>query len=81
MLCTYNLEIDLESGIHLHTIVFHLHCAVLVTLIVAQGLVEQVVYLGKYTTDKCVIYRLRRTEMQHCRRRRDRIKGQGSQLQ
>ena len=35
MLCTYNLEIDLESGIHLHTIVFHLHCAVLIALIVA----------------------------------------------
>ena len=35
MLCTYNLEIDLESGIHLHTVVFHLHCAVLVALIVA----------------------------------------------
>ena len=47
MLCTYNLEIDLESGIHLHTIVFHLHGAVLVALIVAQGLVEQVVCLGK----------------------------------
>lgn len=42
------LEVHLETGIHLHAVVFHLHGTILFALIVAQRLVEQVVGIGIY---------------------------------
>lgn len=40
------LEIDFETHVHLHTVVFHLHGAVFLALIVAERLVEKVVSVG-----------------------------------
>lgn len=40
------LQVDLNTCVDLHSVVLHLHGAVLLTLIVAQRLVEQVVGVG-----------------------------------
>lgn len=40
------LKVDLKSGINLYTVVFSLHGAVLSPLIIAEGLVQQVVCFG-----------------------------------
>ena len=40
------LKVDLKSGVNLYTVVFSLHGAVLSPLIIAEGLVQQVVCFG-----------------------------------
>ncbi len=42
------LEIDFDTSVDLHAIVFHLHGTILGTLVVTQGLIKQVGGIGKY---------------------------------